>query len=161
MEAPDRLYRVFDNSSMSIYSRFRGFPAQDTEFPRTALETARSMWEPIRRHLDWHNRYPTPFVSTWDCSEKAWSTAKEREARGRQNVGIAVIDVDVLTELDVWFARLIDLVKDFNVYLPDTTKRYLSPHEYVCFHSIPRRAVMRVVTNWEDFEEYRYTEGGM
>src|SRR5579859_1019479 len=141
-ELPDRLYRVFDNSSVSKYSRFYGFRAQDSEFPRTAVETAHFMWEPIRHHLNWSNRDPTPFVSTWESSEKTWEAAKRREARGCQNIKIAVIDVDILMEMDVWFAKSIDLVEKFDVYLPEKTSRYLSPVEYLCFHSIPRRAVI-------------------
>jgi len=159
-ELPDRLYRVFDNSSVSKYSRFYGFRAHDIEFPRAAVDTPHCMWHPIRQHLDWSNRDPTPFISTWESSEKTWKAAEKREARGCQNVKIAVIDVDILTEMNVWFAKSIDLVERFNVYLPQKTSRYLSPVEYLCLHSIPRRAVIHVM-NWEDFEEYCESEGGM
>jgi hypothetical protein len=118
-EPPDRLYRLFDNRSVSKYNRFYGFRAQDCAFPHAALETAHLMWEPIQHHLDWSNRDPTPFVSTWESSEKTWNAAKRREARGCQNVKIAVIDVDILTEMDVWFAKSIDLAEKFNVYLSE------------------------------------------
>lgn len=150
---PYRLYRVYDNSSVSKYSKRYGFRAQDDEFPPEDAEIACFMWEPVRRHLDWSNRCPTPFVSTWESSQKAWETAKGREERGCQNVQIAVIDVDILNENNVWFAKLIDVVKKFNVRLPDKTRRYLSPDEYLCLHSIPRKAIIRVMA-WEDFEEY-------
>jgi len=159
-ELPDRLYRVFDNSSMSKYSRFYGFRAQDDAFPRAVVETAHFMWEPIRQHLDWSNRNPTPFVSTWESSEKTWKAAKRRGECRCQNVKIAVIDVDILTEMDVWFAKSAELVEKFDVYLSEKGKRYLSPLEYLCLHSLPRKAVIRVM-NWEDFEEYCDSEGGI
>ena len=158
-DLPDRLYRVFDNSSVSKYSKIYGFRAQDDAFPLEAAETAHHMWEPVRRHLDWSNRYPTPFVSTWESSQKAWKTAKRREERGCQNVKIAVIEVDILKENDVWFEKSIDIVEKFDVYLPERTRRYLSSVEYLCLHSIPRKAIIRVM-DWEDFEEYCESEGG-
>ena len=85
--------------------------------------------------------------------------AKRREERGCQNIKIAVINVDILTEMNIWFAKSIDLVEEFDVYLPEETSIYLSPVEYLCLHSIPRRAVIGVM-NRKEFEEYCECEGG-
>ncbi|KAK4220480.1 hypothetical protein QBC38DRAFT_462584, partial [Podospora fimiseda] len=30
----------------------------------------------LRRHLDWSNRIPTPFISLWDDEDHAWKEAR-------------------------------------------------------------------------------------
>ena len=111
------------------------------------------MWKPLRQHFDWSNRIPTPFLSTWDSDQKALETAIGREERGCQNVRIAVIEVDILEEEDIWFARLTDLVERFNVFLPERTRMYLSSREYLCLRRIPSRAVIEVMDR-QHFEDY-------
>ena len=112
---PDRLYRVFDDSSVSTYRRY-GFRSPNQSFTVRDAEDAPFMWKPLRQHLDWSNRIPTLFLSTWDSGQKALETAIGREECGCQNVRIAVIEVDILEEEDIWFARLTDLVERFNVF---------------------------------------------
>ena len=91
----------------------------------------------------------TALYSAW----KVLKTAEKREERGCQNVKIAVIEVDILEQKNVWFARATDLVEVFDVYLPEETKNYISSGEYLCLRRIPSRAVIEVMDR-QHFEDY-------
>ena len=68
----------------------------------------------------------TSFVSTWNSGLKALETEIGRVERGYRSVKIAVIDMDILVENDVWFARSAYIVENFDVYLSEKNRICLS-----------------------------------
>src|SRR5579862_9274820 len=151
---PDLLYRVYSDSSMSQFDYDYGFEALDSSFPLRWTQWPNKMWRPVRQHLDWSNRNPTPFVSTWACVRKAIENAERREYLGHQNVMIAVIDTGVLESYHVWFADVVSIVDCYNVYVRN--RRILSSQEYLCLNAIPSDAVRSLVRREELLSQLVY-----
>src|SRR5438045_3098017 len=156
---PEKLYRLFDDKSVSKYDNQNGFRSTDQTFALGDVEIRRKMWDPVRRHLNWSNRGSTPFVSTWASSQKTLEAAKRRAERGCKNVRVAVIDVSILKQKGIWFERSLDIVRKFDVKLSQKIRGFLSPVEYLCLLSIPREAIVAEM-GWKDFEEYCEDETG-
>jgi len=89
---PRKFYRVEDEDSSACYIDGRGIFAGDRDTPVDFRGNGAALKRQVRRHLDWDNRYPTPFIPTY-C--KKWVALREAERRvtaGKKKVKIYTID---------------------------------------------------------------------
>jgi hypothetical protein len=133
---PDYFYRVFDDKSVSQYDKYDGFCA-----PRKAFYP-KAHWAKfvVQRHMNWRNRWNSPFISVTSSYDKALKYAVQREDMGRE-AWIATIDVQRLCQEGVRFWRMQTLAKRVGAYIK---RRAWNRDEWLCLHQIPAEAIAEI-----------------
>jgi hypothetical protein len=138
-QEPQFFYRVYDNQSVSKLTEY-GFQTPDAAFDPSA-PWAKHV---VKRHMDWSNRSPSPFISVTDSEEKACEYARQRVELGHTGVLMATINVSELRRANVSFWHMQTLARELHAYVEP---RGWNPNEWLCLHYIPNDAV-EVVESW-------------
>jgi hypothetical protein len=143
---PHIFYRVEDEHSRACYIGRPGIIAEDTDTSVDFRKQGIALLNQIAQHLDWSNRHPTPFISTY-CEEKvARREAERRVIAGKRNVRIYKINMRAIARKERTEYRNIRLLAEkLDFFIPDDAW-HNSLHEYVFLHCIPDS----VVVGWED-----------
>lgn len=92
-KSPCIFYRVEDASSRAWYSnREGGIVAEDTLTRVNVRGMGYNLRKQLAQHLDWANRYPTPFLLVYSDEDVAWREAERRMRAGKKEVKIYEID---------------------------------------------------------------------
>lgn len=141
--APRVFYRVEDEHSRARYIQGEGIFAEDTN---TVVHFAvRGTALLVERHLDWANRRPTPFISTYCEESVAWSEANRRVARGKEDVRVYTIDMDESYD-PAEYRNVRPLAKRLGLYINNNAYNN-SMYEWIFLHRVPDSAVVE----WEEF----------
>lgn len=148
--APDKYYRVQDNSSATHFDKEKGFVAGDPQlqlrmFPRNRSE-CQNLFNALGRHLDWSDRTPSPFISVYADLETAVNSANARVNQGKKRVFIAYIDVGDIE--DLWYRYTPKLAEELGLQIQPQALRN-SEQEFIFLHHIPQEAV----TEYEYFRK--------
>jgi hypothetical protein len=139
---PHIFYRVEDRHSRACYIDGQGIKAEDTDTWVDFRKKGTALLDQIAQHLDWSNRHPTPFISTYCEEEVAWREAERRVATGKKDVKIYKIDMNATARGERTEYRNIRLLAEkLGFYIPSDAWNN-SMHEYIFFRCIPDSAVM-------------------
>ncbi|KAG8416392.1 hypothetical protein J3458_006982 [Metarhizium acridum] len=139
-------YRVEDEYSQAVTTPGKGISAVG----RASINLS-AMYGPqaevlrynLENHLEWSSDYASPFISTYDDEEVAFSIAEGRkENLGRQHVTVTKIDVSKVHG-QVEFRELRPLAWRLGLRIPEKAY-HNSEHEWIFLHDIPERAVVGV-----------------
>ncbi|KAG8814488.1 hypothetical protein FRC19_001708 [Serendipita sp. 401] len=133
---PITLYRVHYPGSQTTFSEHFGFQSASnfTPYRTNGLRNA------VTYHIDWQCNTPSPFISTFSNREHALNWA--RIWRGNHNLqDCQIVELRILANDGVAVFRLADLVNALGITTTLEPSQYRS--EYLCFHNIPARAVVR------------------
>ncbi|KAK1938957.1 hypothetical protein P3T76_009032 [Phytophthora citrophthora] len=124
-DKPFRLYRVQYGGNTSFTARCEPSFHSENEFKIS-----------VEQHLNWGNRYPTPFVSTFaDCRHaKYW--ARQRVKNGARYVVILEIDPSQLGPI----FRVLQLVRDYGV--STNLLEHMYRDEYLILQKIRKRSII-------------------
>lgn len=137
---PRVFYRVEDTSSRARYIDGEGIFAEDTDTVVRFANKGTALLDQIEQHLDWGNRHPTPFISTYCEESVAWREAERRLGQGKENVTIYKIDMDESYErAEYRDVRL--LAKRLGLYINDYAW-HNSMYEWIFLHHVPDNAVV-------------------
>jgi hypothetical protein len=138
--APRVFYRVEDADSSARYFDGEGIFAADTDTAVHFGNKGNALFDQIEQHLDWSNRNPTPFISTY-CDEFAARWEAERRVRRRKKeVTIYKIDMDDTPERRE-YRHVRRLAKDLGLRI-ETSAWHNSEHEWIFLHHVPDEAVV-------------------
>jgi hypothetical protein len=150
---PGLLYRVFDDLSVSQFDERHGFKAGNVDRfdPNRHRQEAKRI---VERQSDWYNRELTPLISSTDSYDHAvrLGEGKSNWAGGELNLRVAVIDPSALGNVAMYQMSKLMEITGANLSASP------GPHEYVCVHRIPRRAVRRVYT-FQEFIDHCSAQG--
>jgi hypothetical protein len=134
---PRYLYRVFDDQSVSQYDVIDGFVAglPDTPFDPS---TARNV---VNSHMDWSNRFLTPFISTTSSLSIAEHYARQREDMGHSGVLIADIDTAGFAGHEVVVYHMQSLVRSIRAHVP---RPGWNKYEYLILRQIPAECIVLI-----------------
>lgn len=96
------LYRAFSDLSATTFSFDSGFQASLREWPARVAPSQFTTY--LKRHLDWRNRLPSPFISlrsSWDETVAFAEAMLTNQYFSHKNVRIAYIDVQKLIDCGV------------------------------------------------------------
>ncbi|KAG2119207.1 hypothetical protein DEU56DRAFT_137636 [Suillus clintonianus] len=145
---PRYLYRVYDEESCSQFNRASGFVAS---IPNAVYNPEhRNARRQLKQHMNWGNRYRTPFISVTGSREKALEYALQRVEMGRRTVSIVKIDSSRLERANIDVYRMCDLVEQIGAYIKPEAN---NEHEYLCVRRIPANAVIECLTLDDDDDE--------
>jgi hypothetical protein len=141
---PRLFYRVEDEHSRARYIDREGITAEDTDTSVDFRKKGTPLFHEIAQHLDWSNRHPTPFISTYCDKDVAWREAERRVDAGKRNVRIYRIDMSASDERTE-YRNIRLLAKNLGFYIPSDTWNN-SMHEHIFLNYIPDSAVV----GWND-----------
>jgi hypothetical protein len=141
---PHIFYRVEDEHSRACYIDNQGIIAEDTDTSVDFRKKGTALLVQIAQHLDWSNRQPTPFISTYCEEEVAWREAERRVTAGKKDVKIYKIDMHNIDRKERSEYRDIRLLaKKLELDIPVHAWNN-SMYEYIFLHCIPDSAVMGI-----------------
>ena len=152
MELPDDLYRVESSCSVSRFDEEQGILAGDPTWHPNAYDDRDAMKAAVVKHLDWHNREPTPFISTTNSQTRAMKEAKRKRDAGETDVQIIIVDPHIFVEGMGGQVARVDTVVDKHD-LPGNLRMFVTDTEFLAFGEIPSFAVTHIL-ELEDFELY-------
>lgn len=141
---PRIFYRVEDEDSRARYIKRQGIIAEDRDTSVDFRKKGDALLDQIAQHLDWSNRHPTPFISTYCDEWVAWREAERRVTAGKSGVKIYKIDTGARKERTE-YRNIRLLAESLDYYIPFDAWNN-SKHEYVFLYRIPDS----VVVGWED-----------
>lgn len=136
--APTIFWRVQDEDSHGQYSPKSGFPAADDG--QMDFKNHEDVHDALSLHLDWGNRYNTPFISVYCDEETAFQQAYSRAARGKQNVIVWTIDTKQSRQR-VEYRNVLKLADRRHVQIPGKAE-HNAKFEWVFLHQIPPECVV-------------------
>ena len=137
---PHIFYRVVDEHSRARYINRQGIIAEDRDTLVDFRKKGSALLDQIAQHLDWSNRYPTPFISTYCDEEVACGEAERRVDAGKRDVKIYKIDMDARNERTE-YRNIRLLAKNLGYYIPFDAWNN-SKHEYVFLYRIPDSVIV-------------------
>jgi hypothetical protein len=139
---PHIFYRVEDEHSRACYIDGQGIVAEDTDTLVDFRKKGTALLDQIAQHLDWSNRHPTPFISTYCEEQVAWREAERRVTAGKRDVRIYKIDMHAIARNERTEYRNTRLLAGkLGYYIPvDAWNNSL--HEYVFRYWIPDSVVV-------------------
>ncbi|KAJ4305467.1 hypothetical protein N0V90_000998 [Kalmusia sp. IMI 367209] len=141
---PYIFYRVEDEHSRARYIDGRGIIAEDKDTAVNFRNKDTALLVQVAEHLDWSNRRPTPFISTYCEEYVARREAERRVKTGKRDVRIYKINMrDSNKRTEYRDIRL--LAEKLGFRIPDDAWNN-SMHEYIFLYDIPDSAVV----GWED-----------
>ncbi|CAK46328.1 hypothetical protein CBS115989_10923 [Aspergillus niger] len=137
-------YRVTDKDSVAAFEPGQGFIAGNTS-SRVTLDPliqddAIELVEYIQRHLNWKNRYPTPFISAYLDFDTAKTEALRRVNDGKKSVVLWKICLDEDDDLE--WATIYDLKRELGFWIQDNAF-HNAKYEALFVRKIPRDYVVR------------------
>jgi hypothetical protein len=146
---PHIFYRVEDEHSRACYIDKEGIIAEDIDTSVNFRNKGTALLHQIAQHLDWSNRYPTPFISTYCDKQVAWTEAERRVAAGKRDVKLYTIDMHQIGRNERTEYRNIRLLaQKLDFHIPAIAWNN-SMHEYVFLHCIPDSVVVECI-GWEE-----------
>ncbi|KAN0109942.1 hypothetical protein V8E51_006329 [Hyaloscypha variabilis] len=143
MVAPEIFYRVEDEDSRAQYVPGEGIFAEDMDTRVHLGGSSRQLRSQVENHIDWGNRIPTIFISTYSNEEVALREARRRVREGKEEV--VVYQIDIERSRPVEFREMRRLAQRLGVEIPDYAWNN-SKYEYIFLHHVPESAV---VDCWE------------
>lgn len=143
--APRVFYRVEDADSGARFVKKVGILAADTDTVVDFEGEQAALPDQVKRHLDWGNRIPTPFISTYSSEFTARNEAERRLRRGKVDVTIYKIDTRS-THKRVEYRDVRRLADKLRVTIQDEAW-HNSKYEWIFLHCVPDDAV----EVWERF----------
>jgi hypothetical protein len=141
--APRIFYRVEDADSSARYVDGEGILAADTETVVNFGNKGEALFEQVEQHLNWSNRDPTPFISTYCYESAAWGEARRRVRRGKKHVKIYKIDMDETCErAEYRDIRHLSWRLGLNI---EQNAWNNSEHEWIFLYRVPDEAVVGLV----------------
>ena len=138
--APRVFYRVEDEHSRARFIDGEGICAEDTNTVVHFANRGFTLLDQVEQHLNWANRRPTPFISTYCEESVAWSEASRRVARGKEDVRVYTIDMDDSYErAEYRDVRL--LARRLGLYINDYAWNN-SMYEWIFLHHVPDSAIV-------------------
>ena len=137
--APRVFYRVEDACSSAQYIDGKGILAGDTDTAVRFTSNEAVLRDLVDQHLDWSNRNPTPFISTYCEESVAWDEAQRRVKRGRKDIINYKIDMDDTCER-AEYRNVQRLAKKLDLWIEEKAW-HNSEHEWIFLHRIPDSAV--------------------
>lgn len=136
-------YRVTDKDSVAAFEPGQGFIAGNTS-SRVTLDPliqddAIELVEYIQRHLNWKNRYPTPFISAYLDFDTAKTEALRRVNDGKKSVVLWKICLDEDDDLE--WATIYDLKRELGFWIQDNAF-HNAKYEALFVRKIPRDYVV-------------------
>lgn len=144
-------YRVYDGLSQSRYSPQYGFLCGDANTYWVRPER-RFHRDSVKKHLDWHNREPTYYISIFSSFQKALEESERRqnqpwvrdEASGRfarrGQVRVAEIaGLETLRENGVFLTSTSELRR---CHVLDYSDEFVNQHEWLVLDHIPASCVV-------------------
>lgn len=135
---PTHLYRVQGSSSATLFSGNIGMLAASNDLDSRDVDAA------LLRHLDWYNREPSPFISTFCDAEKARSWGLNLAARNPKD------DVKLLTIETARMPGALVFHANSMCHALGVTDRVLlrawQPREYLFHYEVPMYAITEVVS---------------
>jgi hypothetical protein len=141
--APRVFYRVEDADSSARYVDGEGILAADTETVVNFGNKGKTLFEQVEQHLDWSNRDPTPFISTYCYESAAWWEAERRVRRRKEDVTIYKIDMN-RTHERAEYRDIRRLARELRLDI-ETNAWHNSEHEWIFLHHVPDEAVVELV----------------
>lgn len=141
---PHIFYRVEDEHSRACYIDGHGIIAEDTDTSVNLRKMGESLLNQIAQHLDWSNKHPTPFISTYCEEDVAWREANRRVAAGKRDVRVYKIDTRASNERTE-YRNIRRLAENLEYDIPYDAWNN-SMYEYVFLYFIPVSAVV----GWDD-----------
>ncbi|KAI0814535.1 hypothetical protein GGR55DRAFT_675824 [Xylaria sp. FL0064] len=142
MPSPRVFWRVEDEHSRAQTVDFNGISAEaniDIDFG----EMSYILQECLARHLDWSDRTPSPFISTYSDEGAAYREADRRLYRGKSNVTITEINLEELPYGTVQYRNIRTLAKKLKVWIEEEAYNN-SEYEYIFLNHVPWEAVAHV-----------------
>jgi hypothetical protein len=140
--APRVFYRVEDEDSSARYIAGKGIIAGDEKTVVRFANQGAALRAQVDQHLDWSNRNPTPFISTYCEESVAWEEVERRVKRGKKDVIIYKIDMDDTFER-VQYRDVRLLAKKLDLWITDDAW-HNSKHEWIFLHRVPENAVVGI-----------------
>lgn len=140
MAAPRVFYRVEDADSGAYFIDEQGILAADTDTVVYFGDKGPTLLDMFEEHLDWSNRYPTPFISTYSNEDVAWREAHRRIRQGKDEVKVYKIDTRETRER-VEYRNVRKLARSLGFRIQDNAWNN-SEYEWIFLHRIPYDAVV-------------------
>jgi molybdate-binding protein len=137
---PHIFYRVEDEHSRACYIDGEGIIAEDTDTWVDFRKKGVALLHQIAQHLDWSNREPTPFISTYSEEQVAQREAERRVMAGKRDVRIYKINMRAGNERTEY--RNIRLLAEKLDFVIPKNAWNNSMYEYVFLSRIPDSAVI-------------------
>lgn len=99
-----------------------------------------ALLDQIEQHLDWGNRHPTPFISTYCEKSVARREAERRVEQGKKDVRIYTIDMDDSDE-PAQYRDVRPLAEKLGLYI-NNYAWHNSMYEWVFLHHVPDDAIV-------------------
>jgi hypothetical protein len=138
------LWHVYDGLSQTPYKPGIGIQCGDPD------EYYVHAWHVItpkamRRHLDWHNRVDTQFISFYDNQADAKREAQRRRSMNTPRRGsVRIVHVRIPLGTDVWFfsrQEMLDMMRALNDYSLDLMT-CSGPTEWFVWGRVPEEYVV-------------------
>ena len=138
---PDIYFRVEDDESRARYYDEEGLFAEDIHTEVDFDNRGRELYSQVKRHLDWGNRVPTPFISMYCHKGVALREANRRRANDRKkNVRVYKIDIRESDE-HMEFRKVRNLAERLQLRIPESAWNN-SEYEYIFLRYVPDSAVV-------------------
>ena len=95
----------------------------------------------VKRHLDWGNEDPTPFISMYCDEGVAQREAERRVGEGKNDVRVYEINMRESDERREYRNHVRLLAERLDFDIPELAWNN-SKHEYIFLHHVPESAVM-------------------
>ena len=137
---PDMYFRVEDDESRARYYNEEGLFAEDIDTGVDFNSRVRELYSQVKRHLDWGNRVPTPFLSLYCNNEVARREVNRRARDRKKNVRVYNIDIRKSDE-DMEFRKVKNLAERLHLHIPNYVLNS-SKYEYIFLHHVPDSAIV-------------------
>ncbi|CAG8258034.1 unnamed protein product [Penicillium olsonii] len=141
-----KFWRVTSASSVAQFHPREGFKAPN-ETDRITLDPqnereAKMLLDHTTRHLEWGNRIPTSFISTYINDRPAKHEAQRRVQAGEEDVILWEMELDEDVEDEIEYADMYLMARELGIRIKDNAF-HNARHEVVFVDLIPRRCFVR------------------
>lgn len=137
---PFIFFRVEDEDSRAQYSGEEGLFAEDTDTWVDFKSWDGRLLGQVKRHLNWANRAPTPFISMYCDEGVAFREARRRVREGKRDVRVYKINMR-RSHAPREYRNIRLLAERLEFDIPERAWNN-SEYEYIFLHHVPDIAVM-------------------